>query len=262
MSGSAASSSPVIAAARRSAAVRLGGLVQAVQAEVNRPLQARAPARRSSPRRGRAGCRRRCPGGATRGTAPRAAPRPARECRAATAAALRPPARRAGPPAADSTLSASAGVADERRVTVVPLARPCLRLHRRPPPRRSPRGSFVITSAWRASGTVTRVGMPPPRSNSLTKSNPDSKSAAMVSEPESRTTATGARSCPSSSSSVLSYGSPAGLDVGDAGVDAKSVGQPAALVQQRIDEPRRLLDLVPQRSAPSCARPGTGSRDA
>ena len=61
-----------------------------------------------------------------------------------------------------------------------------------------------MASARRASGTVTRVGMPPPRSNIFTKSSPDSKSAAMVSEPESRTTATGDFSCPMSSSSVLS----------------------------------------------------------
>ena len=103
-----------------------------------------------------------------------------------------------------------------------------------------------MTSPWRASGTVTRVGMPPPRSNIFTKSKPDSKSAAIVSEPESRTTATGARSCPSSSSSVLSYGLPRRLDVRDAVLQAKAVGEAAALVEQRVDEPRRRFDLLPQ----------------
>ena len=80
----------------------------------------------------------------------------------------------------------------------------------------------------------------------MTKSKPDSKSAAMVSDPESRTTATGARSCPSSSSSVLSYGLPAASTYATPSWSAKPVGEPAALVEQRVDEPRRRFDLLPQ----------------
>ena len=124
---------------------------------------------------------------------------------------------------------------------------PCLRLHRRPVARDLAPPAWTSTSPWRASGTVTRVGMPPPRSNSFTKSKPDSKSAAMVSEPESRTTATGARSCPSSSSSVLSYGL--------AAPPRRRRRRPAARkpsARRRLSsssgsiEPRRLLDLLPQ----------------
>ena len=51
--------------------------------------------------------------------------------------------------------------------------------------------SFCRTSSRRASLMLTRVGMPPPSSRSLTKSMPLSKAAASVIMPASRTMATG-----------------------------------------------------------------------
>src|SRR5262249_19159097 len=59
-------------------------------------------------------------------------------------------------------------------------------------------------SSRRASAIETRVGMPPPRPRSATKSQPESYGAAMVIIPESCTTAIGARAWPRRRSSVLS----------------------------------------------------------
>ena len=64
---------------------------------------------------------------------------------------------------------------------------------------------FSITGSSDTSGMVTRVGkMPPPSANNSTKSQPESKPAAIVSMPESRTIETSARCWPASSRSVLS----------------------------------------------------------
>jgi hypothetical protein len=59
-------------------------------------------------------------------------------------------------------------------------------------------------SFQRASGTVTRVGMPPPSPSSSTKSQPDENDAAIVALPESRTIETGAIAWPARRRSVLS----------------------------------------------------------
>jgi len=108
-------------------------------------------------------------------------------------------------------------------------------------------GQLLHTSSKRDSGTDTRVGMPPPRSNNLIKSSPDSKSAAMASDPESRTTDHGR--------ALLAQQQQLGLVVGCVwsgplhtphSLRPRSARQscgPAPAVE--IDEARRTLDLLP-----------------